>query len=303
MNNKTVKYSIFLKYWIIRLLGLAICFFAFSIFSETLSGQATWYSYQSGNWNDTDWRTWTTDPSGTTLINPLRVQPGVADNVVILNGRIVTIPTGTTGRNVASVTIQEGAVLDITNTTGHNFGAQLNGSGLLRLSTASFPPFAAGTFVQPGGGTVEYYGLSGGFTLGQFTYNHLVLNLSAVTDEAFYDNATNLTINGNLTLTQGTLRIGRSAAGGAARTVRITGHTTVSATSQILVGAQAYRHQIFIGGDLTNNGNVRFATLAAPNYIANRLQARAIPTLYSTITRQTSILYAMARHIFTGLRL
>ncbi len=239
------------------------------MFSGSTFGQANWYSYQSGNWNNTDWRTWTSDPSGTTLINPAHVQPGATDNVVILNGRIVTIPIGTAGRIVASVTIQEGAVLDITNTTGHNFGAQLNGSGLLRLSTASFPPFAAGTFVQAGGGTVEYYGLAGGFTLGQFTYNHLILNLSAVTDEAFYDNATNLTINGNLTITNGTLRIGRSAALGAARTVRITGHTSVSAGRQILVGAQAYRHQIFMGGDLTNNGNVRFTTLAAPNYIGN----------------------------------
>ena len=97
------------------------------------------------------------DPSGTTLINPCQIQPGV-DNVFILNGRIVTIPTGTSGRVVASVTIQEGAILDITNTTGHNFGANLNGSGLLRLSTSTFPPFASGTFVATGGGTVEYMG-------------------------------------------------------------------------------------------------------------------------------------------------
>ena len=189
--------------------------------------------------------------------------------MVILNGRVVTIPTGTTGRTVTSVTIQEGSVLDITNTTGHSFGANLNGSGLLRLSTASFPGFAAGTFSQAGGGTVEYYGLAGGFTLGQFTYNNLILNLSAVNDEAFYDNATNLIINGDLTITRGTLRIGRSAAGGGARTVRITGNTGVSVNGKILVGAQNYRHQVFLSGDLINNGTILFTTLGAPNYTGN----------------------------------
>jgi fibronectin-binding autotransporter adhesin len=151
----------------------------FLFISLTLASQTTWYSYQSGNWaiGGTNWRTWTLDPSGTTLINPTTSQPGITDNVVILNGRIVTIPTGEAAKTVASVTIQEGAVLDITNTTGHTFGANLNGSGLLRLSTANFPSFASGTFVAAGGGTVEYRNMAG-FTLQQFTYNNLIINLA-----------------------------------------------------------------------------------------------------------------------------
>src|SRR4030043_259696 len=82
-------------------LSALLMVFAFITTGFTMT-QTTWYSYQSGDWTDTEWRIWTTDPSGTTLINPLNLQPGATDNVAILNGRIVTIPTGTTGRTVAS---------------------------------------------------------------------------------------------------------------------------------------------------------------------------------------------------------
>lgn len=171
-------------------------------------GQVTWYSYQSGNWANggTNWRTWTQDPSGTTLINAAHAVPANTDHVVILNGRIVTIPTGEPAKTVASVTIQEGAVLDITNTTGHNFGANLNGSGLLRLSTDVFPAFASGTFVAQGGGTVEYTNMTG-FTLSQFTYNNLIINLNNNADVALFNDATALTINGDLIIAKGVFRI------------------------------------------------------------------------------------------------
>ncbi|MDP4275525.1 MAG: hypothetical protein Q8907_14720, partial [Bacteroidota bacterium] len=120
-----------------------------------LVAQNTYYSYQSGNWDVS--RTWTTDPSGTTLVN--RGVPASGDAVVILNGRTVTIPTGVQA-NVSSLVIQQGAVLDLTSTFNHNFG-DFSGSGLLRLSPttspAPFPAFATGNFVQAGGGTIEYY--------------------------------------------------------------------------------------------------------------------------------------------------
>lgn len=240
--------------------------------------QTTWYSYQTGYWTDTDWRTWTTDPSGTTLINPSHLQPGVTDNVVILNGRVVTIPTGTTGRTVASVTIQEGAILDLTNTTGHNFGAQLNGSGILRLSTSTFPNFAAGSFVQAGGGTVEYYNI-GTFTFSQITYNNLKITLNNNTNEAIFATTTNpLTINGNLIIEQGIFRINNNS-NTTALTLNFNGDITVWPNGQIGVGninigsaanATGRSHQVNIKGNLYNNGGtVRFTNMTAPVYTAD----------------------------------
>jgi gliding motility-associated-like protein len=254
---------------------LLISFLLFSL-STVVFPQVSWYSYQSGNWTDTDWRTWTTDPSGTTLINPSHLQPGSGDNVVILNGRTVIIPAGTTGRTVASVTIQQGAVLDITNTTGHSFGTQLNGSGLLRLSTASFPSFAAGTFVQPGGGTVEYRNI-GGFTLAQFTYNNLIINLDNSADEVLYNSTTALTINGHTTIERGILRIGDNFST-TQRYVYFNGDITVQANGGIGVGFNTFgnststnpttrSHQIAIRGNLYNNGGVvKFTNMTTPVY-------------------------------------
>ena len=270
MNNSTTKIPLFANTWILKRFKLLTFVFTLILFSANVFSQTSWYSYQSGNW--TDWRTWTTDPSGTTLINPTNTTPSSAVNntVVILNGRTVTIQAAVPAITTLGFTIQAGAVLDLTtNTNAHVFGT-LSGSGMLRLATAVFPAFAAGgSFVSTGGGTVEYYGLAGGFTLTQLTYNNLILNITNTADEAFYDNATALIINGDLTIRKGTLRIGRSAAGGAARTVRVFGNTVVDATGQILVGAQNYRHQIYLSGDLTNNGIVKFTTLAAELYNAN----------------------------------
>ncbi|HEX2394195.1 MAG TPA: hypothetical protein VHI78_02555, partial [Bacteroidales bacterium] len=237
--------------------------------SAHLFSQTTWYSYQSGNWaaGGSNWRTWTLDPSGTTLINPASSQPGIADHVVILNGRIVSIPTGEAAKTVASVTIQEGAVLDITTTTGHNFGANLNGSGLLRISTSDFPDFAAGTFVQPGGGTVEYRNM-GGFTLTQVVYNNLILNLNNNGDVTIFGGPGAMTVNGDFSIEKGTFQINDNP--GAARTLIFNGDVTVSANGQVRMSAGNFRHTITIRGNLLNNGGiVRFLNTSAYTYTSN----------------------------------
>jgi gliding motility-associated-like protein len=256
---------------------LFLLFIPTVIFSQT-----TWYSYQSGNWavGGTNWRTWTLDPSGTTLINPsMQAQPAAGENVVILNGRIVTIPTGEAAKTVASVTIQEGAVLDITTTTGHNFGGTLNGSGMLRISSADFPDFATGTFIKPGGGTVEYRNM-GGFTLQQFEYNNLIINLNNNTDSVLYNNATTLVINNTATIEKGKLKIGDNAST-VQRIVNFNGDVIVNQNGRIGVGVRnigsststtsgGRSHQITIKGNLYNNGGiVRFTNMTSPVYGGN----------------------------------
>ena len=62
----------------------------------------TFYSYQSGDWNSSN--TWTIDPSGSLWIGA--AVPGPADNVVILNGRTVTINQN--GKNSLSLEIKPG---------------------------------------------------------------------------------------------------------------------------------------------------------------------------------------------------
>src|SRR5690606_4276493 len=119
----------------------------------------TLYSYQSGNWHTAG--TWTEDPSGTTQINS--VVPGTEDNVVILNGRTVTLTQNVTQTD-QSITINSGGVLDLSNFTVQTL-VSLSGSGTLRSrnvvsgspNVAYFPTVTTNDFITGSGGTVVYY--------------------------------------------------------------------------------------------------------------------------------------------------
>ncbi|MBN2610089.1 MAG: hypothetical protein JXB00_00885 [Bacteroidales bacterium] len=221
----------------------------------------TFYSYQSGNWNTAS--TWTTDPSGTLSVNPS--VPGADDRVVILNGRTVT--TTANGYSVMSTQINEGGILDIGGTTGHNFG-DVRGKGWMRLSTGNFPAGTYDDFVSADGGTVEYYN-SANFDLNRLTYNNLIFNLSgsAIVATVLGD----LIVNGDLTVEQGTFSINNNAS-----TTRLDltvyGNVLVEANGLIRLGTgnvgtgNNNAHRFIIQGDFTNNGDVRFTNLAAPAY-------------------------------------
>ena len=221
----------------------------------------TYYSYQSGNWNVS--ATWTTDPSGTLSENP--GVPGAADRVVILNGR--TIQT-TEARSSFSVQINEGGTLDISSTTGHVFG-NVTGQGLLRLSTNQFPSGDFSIFISTTGGTVEYYNTAD-FNLAQLEYNNLIFNLSAPATTVSV--LGNLAVSGNLTIQQGTFRINNNAAT-TRLDITVNGDVLVQSNGLITVGtgiigtAFEDAHRFFIRGNFTNNGDVRFTNLAAPNYL------------------------------------
>ena len=100
----------------------------------------TYYSYQSGDWNSSD--TWTIDPSGSLWI--AAAVPGSSDNVVILNGRAVTINQN--GKNSLSLEIKPGGTLDLQATNTHNFGT-VSGQGSLKLSSGTFPGGVYTSFV------------------------------------------------------------------------------------------------------------------------------------------------------------
>src|SRR5690606_33570022 len=107
------------------------------------------YSYQSGDWNNPN--TWTTDPSGSTLVSPM--VPGAGNQVVILNGRSVSTSIS---RTVAGLTINQGGAVDLGSTTGHDFG-NVSGQATLRLSTSTLPTGIFTNFVSADGGTVDFY--------------------------------------------------------------------------------------------------------------------------------------------------
>lgn len=220
----------------------------------------TLYSYQSGNWHTAN--TWTEDPSGTTLVNP--VVPGTEDNIVILNGRTVTLTENVTQEN-QSITINSGGVLDLA-----NFRVQplvsLSGSGTLRSrnivsgspDVAYFPTVTTNDFITASGGTVTYY-QQGNVTLptGIPSYRNLTIRNNSGSNYTFIQ-ASNIQVFNNLLLdkvSSGTLtvQIGNSTT---TRDIAIGGNVTVTSGATWTVGDFNASHTVEIGGDLVNNGQV-----------------------------------------------
>jgi hypothetical protein len=220
----------------------------------------TYYSYQSGDWGTAS--TWTTDPSGTLSQNP--GVPDTDDRVVILNGRTVYT---TNAKSLLSTQINEGGILDLRNTTGHNLG-DVSGQGRIRLQTNTFPGGSFAQFVSDGGGTVEYYNTSN-FALTQYEYNNLIINLSVSAQVVSV--TSDLTVNGDLTIEQGVFRINNNSS-----TTRldlsVAGNVLVESNGEIATGSGNIgtnfndAHRFIIQGNFTINGEAHFSNLSVPDY-------------------------------------
>ncbi len=245
------------------------------------------YSYQSGNWDSTT--TWTTDPSGSLWTNP--VVPGSMNNVIILNGR--TISVSSNNKQVTTLTVNSGGIVDLASTTGHNFGT-VSGQGKIMLSSNTFPGGTFTSFIANTGGTIEYYNLNGvGLSTTQLTYNNLIIsNYTASAYSAFLNNITNpttYTINGNFNLKNyssgtNTFSFGNSTASDNLINMTVYGNFSVDANCSIRVNNFATSHAIpnptnnttaypvhslSLYGNLTNNGSIRFTGLPSSIPVAN----------------------------------
>lgn len=216
--------------------------------------RAALYSYQSGDWANAN--TWTTDPSGNTLISPM--VPTSADQIVILNGRTVTTSSA---QSVASLTINGGGTLDLGTSTGHSFGP-IFGEGKLMLSTTTLPTGTYSNFVSSTGGTITYYNMGSTpltLSITQTTYNNLeILNSSTLSNTAIAN--ANLTINGNFIINKTSSGSATFTVGAAAtsRTLIFNNNVTIGSGCTWNVGSFNATHSITVSGNLINNGLIDF---------------------------------------------
>lgn len=238
-----------------------------------------YYSYQSGDWDNPD--TWTFDPGGTTL-TPTEI-PNENDKVVILNGRTVSL-TSDVDTAELDITVKEGAILDLTTFSFSNGISTLQGQGTVRLASVNYPLVTSNLFVLAGGGTTEYYNTAD-FTLpaAQTEYNHLRINAPGVTAIQLSD----ITLNGDLHVKQGTYQINDNSA--ARRQLTIQGDVLVDNGASITTGTgntdsgdisgattaapfidyyDLNSHRVVVYGDFTNNGTVKFTNQSYPEYDA-----------------------------------
>lgn len=238
-----------------------------------------WYSRLSGDWNDPT--IWTLDGSGFLVDNPSNSIPSSIDNVVVLNGRTVTMVTD----NVDIAGIEIVGTLDVAATSGHNF-TTISGNGTLRLSGAAgvdnFPDGSVGDFSDDFiGGTVEYYGTGITLPLAR-TFNNVIVDLNASSDELILLN--DLTVNGDLTVTQGDFQLNNNS-NTTILNLTVYGDVLVDASATVSVGQgstigsysissnlpsvggyHSIFHQVTLWGDLTNSGSIRFTNQTAPDY-------------------------------------
>ena len=242
----------------------------------TAGSSSTFYSYISGNWNSPS--TWTFDSGGTT--GPATTIPGYEDKVVILNGRTVTLISNVSTQKL-DITITSGGILNLDVNKFNNPLVALRGSGTLKLASVSFPVATTNSFVTTDGGTTEYNGTVS-MSATQSVYYHLRINTAGTITLP-----TSITLNGDLTVSQGTFRINDATT--RRLTVNVSGDVTVNNTGAIRVGNgvtntttdplgivgstsgyphyyEAQSHTILINGNFTNNGSVRFTNLAYPVY-------------------------------------
>ena len=223
----------------------------------TSTGYPTaWYSYQDGNFSNPE--VWTLDPSGTTLDNPLNISPLSGDEITILNG--VTVTNDVSNLIIGRTTLEAGATLDMSTTTGNNLGI-VSGAGLLRVNGTALPSGTYTAFVATTGGTIEYYNTSGTLPTTQTTYNKL--KLTATAGAPIFTLASNLTVNGtfDITTTGGTATWQINDGTANQRTITLNGNLTVGSGGRITVstsGTAAPHIMTIAGSNFTNSGIVKF---------------------------------------------
>ena len=247
----------------------AISHFAKTLLAITLLvptvtlAQTTVYSYQSGNFNDPN--IWTYTNNGTDFVTGT---PNPDWNYVINPGHTITLTANDQIKQIDPLqtqTVTINGTLNVQTFTTQTF-ERLLGNGTLRISTGAFPTvlttLASNPFLQTGGGTVQYEG--GAYTLpdGITTYNNLTI---AGTGVKSFDpaSATTFTLNGNLTVSSGTLRIGGAST--AVVTLDIRGNLTVNSGATLDVGTTTtdpVQHAINLSGNLTNSGTIDLTNLA-----------------------------------------
>ncbi len=221
----------------------------------------SWYSFQSGDWNDP--LTWTTISNGS-LREPVGGGiPAPGDNVTILSGRTVTMDSDDND----GVNLTVNGRLNIGNTSGHNF-FNILGNGTISIAgdvsnNSNFPSGSTTVFADSiVGGTVEVIGT--GLNLDQDRlFNNVTINLDGASDVATL--ISNFTINGDLTINNGILQINDNVTT-TSRTITTYGNVLVNATGEINVGSANARHQFNFYGDFVNQGRAEFTNRVATDY-------------------------------------
>ncbi len=221
---------------------------------------ATLYAHYTGSWDNPD--IWTTDPTGKTHVNPNNKYPNKSFDAVILSPYTVRKPDSESKPfSARTVQIALGATIDA-GTRSPDF-TNVYGQGTLRID-GDFPTEGNyKEFMSKNGGTTEFYGPHPTNTITQYEYNNLVLNYTGSSESTLPADKQLLNINGNLTLTHGSLHF--SANGQA---IHVGGNINIAEGCGIYIyeGGGHHTDTLQVGGSLINHGTIRMTHRVAANY-------------------------------------
>jgi len=229
----------------------------------------TWYVLKNGDWSDPN--TWTLDAGvAPTPNNPGNDTPATEDNVIIRNGRTVTVQAGTDNLEIASLRVD--GRINLTATSGHNFNV-INGKGTISIEgNGGVSNFPAGNTTGSNGFANE---LNGGLLLVSGTglefdqdliLKDLRIDLANPTDKVIL--GADISLNGDFTIRKGTWEFGDNTAN--VREFTVFGDVLVqnngsTQDGRITTSTQNVRHLFNLYGDFTNDGNAQFSQRTTQN--------------------------------------
>lgn len=228
-------------------------------FGKIYQSVKTWYSYKDGSWESP--LSWSLN--ATAYLNPSGLTPSTSlsseyDNVVVQNGHTITVSGD--GHSNFSLAVEAGAVLNFQLSQGHSFG-MVSGKGKIILYSEVWPTGDFSLFTAPSGGTISYQGSTGFDLTIPRTVNNMEIataaNQSIVLDTDYF-------LNGNLTIKSGILQFNNDV--GAAVTLWVSNDLNVSTGASIVTSTLNVRNRLFVRGNLSNNGTMRFTNRTAPIY-------------------------------------
>ena len=247
----------------------------FTYIDATIQTPKTFYSFQSGNWNDPT--CWSTTPIGWTN-SGTEYPGGVAsgDSAIIKNSHNIT---GNISIIVKGVNILAGGILDVGTQTGHII-TNLNGQGKIRLNSLTLPTVTNNSgFVAAGGGTVEYYNIGGAgsnLSTNWMEYNNLTISNNTGTNHLLIlQNQTNpstYTLNGTLSLEATgagttTLQMGFTATN--VIDLTIGGNLNLTSNAFFTVGSYDVIHTVRLAGNINNEGTIDWCNTAQYQQFVN----------------------------------
>lgn len=230
----------------------------------TFAAHATkWYSYKgidNGAWNSST--TWTTIVDGDDSYPAVQGVPAAGDTVYIVQNRTVVFTSDVATSNLL-VDIALGSTINMQSYRFSSGLIRLSGQGTLKLASMNFPSTTTNALILPGGGTVEYFNVTGTIPATPVSYNHLVFTSTSNNTYTFTLNST-LTVSGNLSLRRMTTGGAVITIGGSVTqvTLNVVGNINVGTSCLVNVGSYNAIHSVNLSGNLVNDGSISLTNQA-----------------------------------------